>query len=268
MEDCAVSNIPEFIEKILQLRVRWYPADPTPEIWFRGTENRSFELLPGASWRDQYDEQTMVLSFRNMVPSYLNREPTDDWEWYYLMQHYGLPTRLLDWTENPLVALYFALLKEPSGDGPCVWVLDPVALNRLAQGFTDQTIIVPLSSKATSPSRYWLPEFCRHDEKPHVFEPKSDYRDNTQPLAVFPKRYNPRIVAQRGVFTIHGTERIPIEKIMTRDPSEPRIARFCFASEDRARLKLDLYALGLSKSSLFPEPQSVAEDLRDTYRTG
>lgn len=269
MHDCHVTGIPDFLAQVLALGHDWFPDDPTPEIWFRGAQDRSNKLLPGAYWRTDYDELTVVLSFRNMVPSYLTREPSDDWEWYYLMQHYGVPTRLLDWTESPLVALYFALAKEPAGGGPCVWVLDPVALNRVAQGFTDGSIVTPVGTGPQSPSHHWLPEFCRRGQPPKMFDVKTGYRDNAKPLAVFPKRYNPRIVAQRGVFTIHGTEEVPIEEVMaSASPGAPRIARFCFDPASRKNLRRDLYALGLSKSALFPEPESVAEDLREAYRTG
>ena len=266
MYQCSVSGIPGFIDGVLKLRKDWYPDDPMPEIWFRGAENRALKLLPGAYWRPKCDERSLVVSFRSMVPSYLNREPTDEWEWYYLMQHYGLPTRLLDWTESPLVALYFALAKPSAGEGPCVWVMDPVALNRVAQGFSDDTIIAPLSNDPDSPTRYWLPDRCRRGMSPHTFDGASGYRDNTKPLAVFPKRYNPRIVAQRGVFTIHGTEEVAIDDLMAASP-DPRIARFCFDGAQQQELSRDLYAMGVSKSALFPEPQSVAEDLRQLYRT-
>lgn len=269
MYQCEVVGIPAFIEGVLSLRREWFPDNPIPEIWFRGTENKGLPLLPGAYWRRTCDERALVLSFKSMVPSYLDREPTDEWEWYYLMQHYGLPTRLLDWTENPLTALFFALAKEPAGEGPCVWVLDPIDLNRVAQGFTDETIIAPVSLDTNKPSRYWLPEYCGRGIPPRTFEAETGFRDNRNPLAVFPKRYNPRIVAQRGVFSIHGTDEIPIDKLMLESAGEgvARIARFCFDASSREELRRDLYALGISRSALFPEPQSVAEDLRNLYRT-
>src|SRR5687768_16304986 len=190
----TANTVAEYIDAVLSIRSAWFPNDRTPEIWFRGSENRSFELLPGACWRANCDEHSLVLTFKNVVPSYLGREPLDDWEWYYLMQHYGLPTRLLDWTESALVGLFFAFYAEPSGGGPCVWILDPVSLNRVAQGFTDESLIVPASADVNAPSRYWLPEFCRPGGAPATIEPARDqFTTNENPLAVFPKRYNPRI---------------------------------------------------------------------------
>ena len=63
----------------------------------------------------------------------------NDWEVLFFMQHYGIPTRLLDWSENPFVALYFALTsasykivskKREYEEDACIWVLDPIVWNQ------------------------------------------------------------------------------------------------------------------------------------------
>jgi hypothetical protein len=183
------------------------------------------------------------------------------------MQHYGLPTRLLDWTENPLVALFFALADLPQGSGPGVWVLDPVDLNKRTMiGSDAESIVVPIGT-GLGELREWLPDKCGKGRPPKVFTDSDDFRDNSKPLAIFPKRYNPRIVAQRGVFTVHGCDNVPIEKLMkdTSRGTPARIAKIDIDGAARARLQDDLWALGITEAALFPEPQSVAKDLKRSY---
>jgi len=256
-----VTSISAFIELVLRIRRAWYPNEIYPELWFRGMHDSTLDLLPGAYWRSPCDEGSMVVSFRSMVPPLLSREPRDDWEWYFLMQHYGLPTRLLDWSENPLSALYFALETVTGNRSPAVWILDPLALNSLS-GF--DSVIVPFAGRWMD---NWLPEECGRGIPAKTFERSDKKHNNAKPIAIFPKRHNPRIVAQRGTFTVHGTDEVPINHLQVNDTTTgaARIAQIVIDAASRDQLWADLWALGVTKTSIYPEPQSVADDLKRLY---
>jgi hypothetical protein len=92
-------------------------------VIFRGVTSSSHELLPKVGRRRKgrkilqpKDERYILTLFKQRAISLLPIAPKNNWEWLAIAQHHGLPTRLLDWTRNPLVAAYFAVKDKHDGD--------------------------------------------------------------------------------------------------------------------------------------------------------
>jgi hypothetical protein len=135
---------------------------------YRGMENAGWELKPTVGRLNNYSislEREMLTLFKNGARPYLDKEPSNDWEWISLAQHHGLPTRLLDWTSNPLVATYFAVEKDTGTD-------------RVVYALPALTVLNTLSY---APLDYDMDDF--------VF---------------LPELVTSRILAQGGCFTIHA----------------------------------------------------------------
>lgn len=105
-------------------------------MWWRGHSDANWRLTPHV-FRPRPDgssfaEVGLISHFKMRARGRLgtSKEPTSEIEWLFLAQHYGLPTRLLDWTESPLIALYFALNAEGYEDcDACLWAVSPTLLN-------------------------------------------------------------------------------------------------------------------------------------------
>jgi hypothetical protein len=133
----------------------------------------------------------------------------DDWDVLFAMQHYGVPTRLLDWTENLAVAVSFAIHDFSGGPGerhepdpkkpPCVWVLNPYELNAESRSLD---LYDPKNlGWDEDDGEYWTYSEMLLD----------DCIDWKLPIAVYPRQRTDRMQAQRGWFTIHGTDFGPMK---------------------------------------------------------
>jgi hypothetical protein len=187
----------------------------------------------------------MIKQFKQNASSHLVNRPNDDWEWIFLMQHYRAFTRLLDWSESPLVALFFALFderQEQEAHDAALWFLDPITLNR--------------NSNAARRSFELDIPACGIDEELNAYLPDqvNARRVLLDPIAIIGPRNSSRMAAQSGSFTIMHYEPKPIEAI----GDTSHVWRMIIPSESKPKLRKELRLLGISEYSLFPELDRVS----------
>jgi len=252
-----ISTVEEFIHAVKSDYEGWGTSSFP---WFRGEPESKTPLLPKL-FREPHDENQLLQFFRMKAPILglghvpPRAEHTD--QWLFLAQHVGLPTRLLDWTEGALVALYFALQEKD----PVVWMLDPVQLNRLSLP-KDQATFKDNQFPLTWTYRDLVP-FINIGNENIRYAWEHEPRGVELPVAVHPTNIHPRMSAQRSCFTIHGRRPNCLNELL---PTEYRFLReYSIASESSVRMLKDLRMLGISHSTLFPDLDGLTKELGRTF---
>jgi len=127
-------SITEYIDAVENVLDGWDNVDSSTHAWFRGQSNATWSLLPRLyrPTENASRERQMFRDFKLRAPAFIGNPPENDMELLFIMQHYSMPTRLLDWTESHLVALFFAVEQQDTAVDAAVWVISPSQLNKLS----------------------------------------------------------------------------------------------------------------------------------------
>ena len=231
------TNLAELLEAVRSAGNRF--ADR--QLWCRGHASKDWKLIPSAHRYDPVLESLMANHFRLRAPALRRDCPahSEYLAWLPLMRHYGLPTRLLDWTESICVAAFFATKHKPKPGPSVVWMLSPGHLNHYSIGdivpFLHDNRVKPIAEAA----------FSRLDA-PHT-------------VAAMAPRHDARMAAQLGNFTVHGS-REPLEEHTN---AANFLAKIEIPKSAQDRVNYDLVSAGMRLSNLFPDLDHLAEELSE-----
>jgi hypothetical protein len=252
-----IETLREYMEKVEELMT------PQVPLWYRGVGTASHQLIPSLYRHPSITgpddlmelEERILQRFRERSIPYQPIRLEGDWELLFLMQHFGVPTRLLDWTENPYIGLFFALtdarIDYATGiaDGPAaVWVLKPEAWNQ--HTLSDISYDGGVLSIGSDPLKSYKPL-----ENPKFMR--------VAPVAMYGLHNSPRIVAQRGVFTIFGKAAESLEGAYTaNDYPADTLVKLEFPPDKVANLRESLMAIGVTDSVVYPDLAGLAIELK------
>lgn len=234
----------------------WFP-------WFRGEPNCGTPLVPRLyrkKYQDDYFENRLLQNFRTRAMAYGKTPHRDEInQWLFLARHVGLPTRLLDWTEGSLIALYFALLESKTA---VIWMLNPFELNKLASNKNSDGLeynIYPLT--------WYSPEGWINIGYENI---RGAWEGDTigvdLPVAISPTYVHPRIPAQRCYFTVHGKRKRSLCTLLCEKDRKDILRKYVLDTSKLREVVDELRTLGVSHATLFPEQDGLAADLTKVYR--
>lgn len=218
-------------------------ATSGPPTLFRGQTNIAYDLLPsiarntsaGTAGDIQGLEDDLIRNFKLSVAPILEKSPATEIEWLFLAQHYGLPTRLLDWTTNPMVALFFAVEGNDDKDA---------AVHVFQSMVTDQYELIDYRKASV------LPEKQVGMLKVFAIQPKQG-----EVIFVRPRYTDHRYLNQRSVFSC------PSDPYKALEGTEQLVVKGAW----KPRLREILRTFGIAHSFVYPGLEGSAREIRSAY---
>jgi hypothetical protein len=225
--------------------------DGVSNLWYRGHTTGRWKLAPGLGRVSPgaykgFDQPKPRALEENLYSDFVQAggelipRTSDSWDVLFLMQHHGLPTRLLDWTESFAIALFFALAGVR--ERPCIWILNPYLVNK--HGLNSEEIL----------------------DTPDLEHSYNDYflrRTIPFPAAVLalrPRRHVRRIGQQLSAFTLHRDLGRTLDKLYPDAVTKLAIPANAIPE---AWEFLDL--TGISEYTLFPDLDGLARHMKRDY---
>ncbi len=205
--------------------------------FYRGQADASWKLLPAFARQGGTPtlEGILYYDFIARAGNLLQPDPSG-WSQLFVMQHHGIPTRLMDWTTTFAIALYFAV--RDGKEDAAVWILDPYVLNKTS--WEDESL--PAPGELESDYYRWFVT------RKKVLA--------TKVVAISPTLNNPRLFNQRAAFTLHGELKTPLEDLFP-----DAVRKIVIPGSARTEAKEFLRLAGISEYSLFPDLDGLARDL-------
>lgn len=254
LQETAVADLSELVPHLLappMAGTRWFRGQGCHRRPLRASLVR--RLTPYDAGKLLELERRLITRFRQRsLPFWPEGYRQADWEHLFSMQHFGVPTRLLDWTESALIGAYFSADHDRGrcecGAGDCqptLWVLHPVGFNRNNKRLVGMDAgILATSDKVLD---NWAPGV-----DPTLFAPDA--------IALYGTHNSARIVAQQGTFTVSGKEDAPLEEsaqVLEFDHILEKIVVDC----DHQVMREQLATLGVTRAAVYPDLVGLAHDI-------
>jgi len=256
-----VTSVADFMRAVGRLREGW-KKNSIEELWFRGESAKHHRTtLRPTLYRSQRPtgdildlEKYLLEEFIRSGSTLSDGSPEDDGDWYFLMQHHGGPTRLLDFSDGALIALHFALTSKTSymtGDDAVIYVLDPTWLN---ERFPEPVVSKELEDEEWNELDLFFPRLREHEEIPIP----------NDPLVLEFERFTRRIAAQRSRFIIFGLDRDPLAPLLAKGDS--RLAKIVFDGSKKSKARQDLRTLGMTESVVYPDLDGMGREIANLWK--